>query len=483
MKQSLLYRIISFFLLFIITVSTTVSVFAEEETREDLIAQRQAMEAESNSIPGWPQGPVIAAESACLIDADSGAILYAKNMDKIEFPASTTKVMTCLLAAETCSMNEIVKFSKEAVFGIERDSSNVGMDVGQSITMEQAIYCVMLASANEVASAIAEHVAGSIDDFAIMMNEKAKELGCTNTHFVNANGLHNDEHYTTAHDLALITAAYFKNEQLRKIASTTYYEMHATKTQPDEFGIGNHHKMLPGKAYAYENIVGGKTGYTVRARQTLTTCAEKNGMTLICSVMRDDAPYQYTDTRDLFEYGFSNFKRLNIAENESNYNIDNDDFFKTNIEIFGGSSTSFVIAPSDFITVPANVNFEDVSSTLVYNEEDENILADLVYTYKDLTVGYGHILMSNANVKEFKFGAEPTEEKTTLSDEKKKSGINVIFVNVKYVIMCLVGLLILVLLVFIIQAFAKNYSFSRRRRLKIIKNKRRYKSEFEDFDF
>lgn len=459
------------------------TVFAQEATREEMISERQAMPAESDSLPGWPKGPVIAAESACLIDANSGAILYAKNMDKIEFPASTTKVMTCLIAAETCSMNEIVTFSKEAVFGIEKDSSNVGMDVGQSITMEQAIYCVMLASANEVASAIAEHVAGSVDDFAVLMNERARELGCTNTHFVNANGLHNDEHYTTAHDLALITAAYFKNDQLRKIASTTYYEMHATKTQPDEFGIGNHHKMLPGKTYAYENIVGGKTGYTVRARQTLTTCAEKNGMTLICSVMRDDAPYQYSDTRDLFEYGFSNFKKINIAENETKYNMDNEEFFKTNIEIFGNNSTSFYLSPSDFVTVPANVNFEDLSSNLIYNDTDSEILADVIYTYNDMQVGCGHLLMSNPNVKEFKFGAEPTKEKTTLSDEKKKSGVNVIFVNAKYVIFGLAGLLILVLLVFIIQAFAKNYSFSRRRRLKIIKNKRRYKSEFDDYDF
>lgn len=465
----------------ILITNTTFPVFAEE--REDLIEERKAQTADSNYIENWPQGPGIGAETACLMDADTGAILYAKDMDKIEFPASTTKVMTCLLAAEKCDMDEMITFSKEAVFGIERDSSNVGMDVGQSITLEQAIYCIMLASANEVASAVAEHVGGNIENFTKMMNEKAVELGCTNTHFINANGLFDEQHYTTAHDLALITAAYFKNDQLRKIASTTYYEMHPTPTQPDEFGIANHHKMLPGRSYAYEGFVGGKTGYTVKARQTLVSCAEKNGMTLVCAVMRDEAPYQYTDTAALFDYGFANFYRLNIADNEHRYSIDNANFFDTDIDIFGNSNTVFTINKSDSITLPLNTGFMNATSELVYNDKNPEILANLNYIYNGVKVGEGHLLLTSPEVTGFEFGAEPVKKKSTLADERAKNGINVVFVNIKPILIGSGILLAIVFIIFLLQAFLRNFNFAQRRRRNILKRNKRYKSEFDDYDF
>lgn len=487
-------KTIACLLCLVLSAGFVMPVFADEPSREDIIAERQALPIESNDYENWPEGPAVAAESACLMDVETGTILYAKNMDKKEFPASTTKVMTCLLAAETCSMNEIVTFSKEAVFGIERDSSNVGMDVGQSITMEEALYCIMLASANEVASAVAEHVGGTIDDFANMMNAKAKELGCKNTHFVNANGLHNEEHYTTAHDLALITAAYFNNEQLRKIASTTYYEIHATATQPDEFGMPNHHKMLPGKDYAYDYIVGGKTGYTNMARQTLASCAEKDGITLVCTVMRDEAPYQYTDTKDLFNYGFDNFQKISVAENEERYTIDNANFFHTDINIFGNSKTFFSIGTQDHIMIPITADFSDLDSELIYDDVAENELAQIQYTYHGLPVGLGRILMVNPNVKAFKFGTESlagneadmTEEDTAeedTSEKDKKAPTNIIFVNYKPILIGAGAVVGALFMIFIIHALLKNFSFSRRRRRNISRRSRRYKSEFDDFDF
>ena len=304
MKKNRFFALIcSVFLAFLCFESSLVCVLADSQTAEEALEEHMALPIESNEYENWPEGPIVGSESACLMEVETGTILYAKNMDTPEFPASTTKVMTCLLAAENSSMDEMVTFSKEAVFGIEKDSSNVGMDVGQSITMEQALYCIMLASANEVASAVAEHVGGSIDGFADMMNKKAKELGCTNTHFVNANGLHNEEHYTTAHDLALITAEYFKNEQLRKIANTTYYEMEATRTQPDSFGISNHHKMLPGKAYAYDYIIGGKTGVTSAAGYCLIIASrDENDKLYITEVFKSDSyDNLYNDMNELLK--------------------------------------------------------------------------------------------------------------------------------------------------------------------------------------
>lgn len=476
--NKLFKKLLSILLILNLSVSFSITTFASEQ--EDILAENMAMEIESNNYKGWPEGPILGAESACLLDIETGTVLYAKNMNKREYPASTTKVMTCLLAAENCSMDEIVTFSKEAVFGIEKDSSNVGMDVGQSITMEEAIYCIMLASANEVASAVAEHVGGSIDNFADMMNKKAKELGCTDTHFVNANGLHNDEHYTTAHDLALITAAYFKNEQLKKIASTTYYEMHATSTQPDEFGIANHHKMLPGKPYAYEFIVGGKTGYTVRAHQTLATCAEKDGVTLVATVMRDEAPHQYSDTKSLFEYGFNYFNKWNIAENENRYKINNANFFQTDNGIFGTTETTFYIKEEENIILPITADFNDTNVTLEYNETDDNYLALLTYSYNDSVVGKGHIILNNPSIPAFEFGAEPTIIET---EEIKEDQSNILFVNYKPILIGIGSVVLALFIFFMLKAFFNNFSFSRRRRLKLIKKQRRYKSEFDDFDF
>lgn len=481
MFDRLFFKAMALFMAFSLIIALPLPVFAA--SAQETIDANMTLPVSSNNIENWPKGPAVGAETACLIDVNTGTILYNKNMDKAEFPASTTKVMTCLLAAEKCSMDEIVTFSKEAVFGIEPGSSNVGMDVGQSITMEEALYCIMLASANEVASAVAEHVGGSIDGFADMMNEKAKELGCTNTHFVNANGLHNDEHYTTAHDLALITAAYFKNEQLRKIASTTYYEVHATATQPDEFGIPNHHKMLPGKPYAYENIIGGKTGYTNRARQTLVTCAEKNGMMLACAVMRDEAPYQYKDTTALMEYGFENFKQINVSDNENQYNIDNANFFNTNINIFGNSKTIFTIDATDKIILPVTADFSNVTSELVYDDNDESALARIQYYYNDIPVGEGHILLANPNVKKFEFGAEPVKKTESISADTMHEGKNVYFVNIVPILIGVGSFILLLFILFIVRAFVRNYSFAKRRRKNIKKKSRRYRSEFDDFDF
>lgn len=258
--------------------------------------------------------PVVQAESAILMDAESGAILYAKNIHTERYPASITKILTCLIAREKSQLTDTVTFSTNAVYGIERGSSNIGIDEGETMTMEQCLYGILLASANEVAVAVAEHVAGSTSAFADLMNLKAKELGCTDSHFVNPNGLPNDAHYTSAYDMALIARAFFADETLARIAGTASYHIPATPTQPDEIQLMNHHRMLMGclygSKYSYPYTVGGKTGYTDVARQTLVTCAEKDGKKLICVVMKDEAPYHYEDTKSLFEYGFNHFNKL-----------------------------------------------------------------------------------------------------------------------------------------------------------------------------
>ena len=199
---------------------------------------------ETDDIPNWPSGPDLGAEAAFLMEANTGVILYAKNIHEHLYPASTTKMMTALLAAENCSMDEMVDFSYDAVFSLESGSSNIGIDPGQAMSMEECLYGIMVASAIEVAYAVGEHVAGDIDSFVQMMNKKADELGLKDTHFTNTNGLFNEDHYTSAYDLAIIAKEFFNNEYLAKIGNTGYHHFEATSTQPDDFYVRNKHQLI-----------------------------------------------------------------------------------------------------------------------------------------------------------------------------------------------------------------------------------------------
>lgn len=462
------------------------AVYADEVTREDINAARQSIAAATNQIPGWPTAPLINSESAILMDADSGVILYNKNMDEIHYPASTTKVMTCLLAAENCAMDEIVTFSKEAVFGIDRGSSNVGIDVGECLTMEEAIYCVMLASANEVASAIAEHISGSVEEFANLMNKRAAELGCTHTHFMNANGLPNEEHLTTAHDLALIAQAFNKNETLKRIASTPRYEVKATVSQPDTFTIPNHHKMYPGNSNAYEYTTWGKTGYTNVARSTLVTCAEKDGMNLVCVVMKCEPTFQYGDTENLFEYGFNNFQKLYIVDNETKYNFENSDFFETDSSIFGSAKSLLSLDNSGYCIVPKSVNFDELVSSVSYDTDNEKEVARINYTYEDYYVGSTALTLAANDTRDFAFGtasisSDSPAKSETVSDSADKG--DVIYINASRLrIAAIIGGVIIVILIIMWLLMRKNH-YSNRRRKSILKRNKRYSSEFDDFDF
>ena len=313
-KNNYIIRLSTFLASFLLVFSSfTISAAAETVDYTALAQERKALPIQSNDVANWPEGPEVSAESAIVMDMETGTILYAKNIHEELFPASTTKIMTCLLAAENASLNDKITFSHDSVFSVPNDGSSIGMDVGESITLEQALYGIMVGSANEVANAVGEHVSGSIDAFVKLMNDTAKALGCTNTHFNNTNGLQDDNHYTSVYDLALISKEFFSNELLCKVGNTPRYHFEPTSTQPDDFYLNNKHKLITGEI-SYEGIVGGKTGYTDQARETLVTCAEKNGMKLICVVFMEESPTQFTDTVTLFDYAFNNFHLVNVAD-------------------------------------------------------------------------------------------------------------------------------------------------------------------------
>ena len=336
MHKNICYKFISFCLLIGILFSSFPSTAATEDELLQQAEERKSLKIQSNEISNWPTGPEIGAEAAILMEAGTGTILYAKNINEKLYPASTTKMLTCLVAVENSSLDEMVDFSYDAVHSIPVDGSNMGIDAGQSLPMEECLYGIMVASANEVASAVAEHVGGTIDNFVDMMNQKAAELGCTDSHFVNSNGLYDDDHYTSAYDLALIAKAFFGNDLLRRIGNTDKYHFVATDTQPDDFYKTNKHKLITGEI-PYEGIIGGKTGYTDEARQTLVTGCEQNGLRLICVVLKEEAPAQFEDTVALFNYGFQNFSKVNIEDNDTSYLIGGSRFFQTGNDIFCNS--------------------------------------------------------------------------------------------------------------------------------------------------
>ncbi len=359
--------------------------------------------ATENNTANWPSAPSVNAESAVLMDLSSGAVLYEKNAHKAQYPASITKIMTTLLAIENCSMGEIVTFSHDAVFGIEMGSSHIGIDEGEKLTVEQSLYAIMLASANEVSWGVGEHIAGTLSDFANMMNARAKELGCLNTHFVNANGLHHDDHYTTAYDMALISRAAMQYDTFRKITTTKRYTIPPTNKHDIDNIFLNHHQMLMGNnypQYKYEYCIGGKTGYTSKAGSTLVTFAKKGDMELVCVVMRANGATspenEYTDSTGLFNWAFENFTQYDISAAANELEDSELVFFHKYNPLFDTNRTPLYLSNSS-VLLPNGVALDEaVKSVNIYPdvqfEETETIVGNITYTYHDRIVGNADII-------------------------------------------------------------------------------------------
>lgn len=267
----------------------------------------------TNEIAGWPQGPDLYGETAVLMDADTGTVLYNKGMDELRYPASTTKLMTLLVALENSSLDEQVTFTETCLADQTPDSGNIGMQVGEVLPMEQCLLVMIIQSANDVATQVAEHVGGSVDAFCEMMNQKAAQLGCVNTHFVNASGMPDENHYTTAHDLALIMQAGLKNQDFRNIIATESCTIGPTNMNAEARTFTTHHPLLASTAPEhYDGCLGGKTGNTIASGHTIVTGAERNGMTLIAVAMRAEMGQVAQDSIQLFDYGFNNFQKVEV---------------------------------------------------------------------------------------------------------------------------------------------------------------------------
>lgn len=256
----------------------------------------------------------IASESAILIDAKTGIIIFEKNKDLRLYPASITKIVTALVAIEnTNNFNDRITMSHDAIFSLPPGTSNIAMNEDETLTMDEALYAVMLASANEVANAVAEHVGTTSEGFIEMMNDEVRRLNLKNTHFMNPHGLHDESHYTTARDMATIMTEAVKNPNFVKYINTTTYTIPPTEKQPEERVMHNSNKLImPASQFYIEEVVGGKTGFTDQAMHTLVSYAKKDDKELIAVVLKGKKFEPYNDTKLLLDYGFNCFSNVEV---------------------------------------------------------------------------------------------------------------------------------------------------------------------------
>lgn len=263
-------------------------------------------------------GDSIAAEAAILIDADTGKTLFEKNADRAMYPASTTKIMTCLLALEYGNLYDVITIPQEAA-DVPKGSSLMPVVVGEQMSMRDLLYGLMLRSGNDAANAVAVIVAGSLDAFVQRMNERAAQLGMTGTHFANAHGYHADDHYTTARDLATLARFAMNNADFRQIVGTPGYIIEPTNMRSERLKMVNSNAMLVNSSeYYYEGMIGIKTGTTKAAGQTFVFAAERDGATLIGVNMKSgestEEVQRWVDAKTLLDYGFTRYTHYSFAD-------------------------------------------------------------------------------------------------------------------------------------------------------------------------
>lgn len=270
----------------------------------------------TNNISGWPQASDISSEAAVVMEDTTNTVLYSKNADEILFPGSTVKIMTCLLALENTQLTDEVTMTATGVSGVTDGGASISSQVDEVFTVEQCLYAIMVASANDIALQIAEHVGGSVDGFIQMMNDRAAALGCTNTIFTNPTGLPDDNQHTTAHDMALVMQAAIQNESFRTITAATSYTIPATNKSAARNLTSKFTMTDTGSTGFYEGCIGGKEGYTEASGSTLVCAAQRNGMTLISVVLKGASGQTATDAASILNYGFDQFQQLSLGDDD-----------------------------------------------------------------------------------------------------------------------------------------------------------------------
>lgn len=413
---------------------------------------------DSNAIPGWAKGPHIYSEAGIVMDIDSGAILYAKNIDNPHYPASITKILTALVALEHNELTDVVTITPEDYNFLKSGDNHIGLKNKEEITMEDALHGTLLASGNEVAHALGSNTEGGYDNFIKLMNEKAKELGCTNSNFVNSHGLHDDNHYTSARDMALIGAAAFKNEDFRRITATKLYTIPETNVTNEKRAFENHHKMLfDWRNQYYEYCVGGKTGYTDKALNTLVTFATKDDVNLVAVVLRTHGSGNtYVDTRAMLDYAFNNFSKISVT-----------------VDTVEGKGLKSV-EENAYVMIPTGITFEQLECNVENPTELGDKTGEVSYTYEGQAVGSFEMTITDKYYNELHGIEEKKEEKKEAPAEKPS--VLLIVLKVLLVVVIIIAVLFIAFLGFVTYRRAQ---IQKRRKARRMKHKR--EMEFQKY--
>ena len=421
---------------------------------------------ETTEYPDDPtREPDLVANAAIVMDAASGQVLYEKNSQEKKYPASITKILTVLIALEhNVDFNATVTMSENAIWGVERDSTLIGLDVGEQVTVIDLVYATMVKSANECAYALAEYVAGDIESFAKLMNERAAEIGCKHAHFITPNGLHDEDHYTTAYDMALITKEALKNETFREIAGTLNYTVPATNLTDETRPLWNGNKMInPAEPYYYEYCEGGKTGYTMKANNTLMTFAKKDGLELICVIMDcDGAKYAYSDTKALYNYCYNNyvyyyplsdFSFESTEENATDQNVILNNYYSS----LDHDMIDLSVDKDYALLLNKSVDTTQIEKTVTfYDEAKDDQLGEITFAYDGEQIGSTPITSTTPSLS-----SQMSQKKETKPTTSIWKTIGKIALRIGIVI----GALLVVLIIYLIfAAIVRNVKRNRRRR-------------------
>lgn len=457
------YKFFDFLLVLCLFFSHT--VFA----MQDAIIPEQSIETNELSLT---------AEAAILMDATSGQILYEKNSDTKQYPASITKLMTILLAlekmeAENIHLTDTITFSHDAIYTIEPGSSHIAIQEGETLTLEQVLYGIILQSANECSNGIAEFVDGSTEAFAKHMTARAKELGCQNTNFVNANGLFDKDHYTTAHDMALITKQLLTHDTYRKLVEKTYYEIPPTNKQDEIRYLHGQHQMLNKHSlYYYPEAKGGKTGFTNEALNTLVTFAKKGNTELIVVVLKCAGAQHYVDTKTLFDYGFDNYKTvkaISATDIAQDVTVTETLQNKTNTK----QTISAILKQDVYVTIPKQGSIADIQQTITCNDTvsvpiaKDDILGTLTLSYEGKPIARANLVASDAV-------AETTKEELAQISAKKRSDI------FKTIALVVIGILLLLFMAFLAYRYLLYQKQERQRAKRKAARKRRLQQGYQN---
>ena len=349
----------------------------------------------------WPLDTGCQSEAGIVMDLDSGAVLFAQNIHVQEYPASITKLLTALVVVENASMDEQVTFSHDAVYNVESGSGNkLQLEEGDVLSVKDCLYVMLLQSSNQAANALAEHVGGSREAFADMMNEKAASLGCRESHFVNPSGLNDPEQLTSAYDMAQIGAAVFGNPTLLEICSTTSATLPPTINNPNGRTYSMEHKLVvtgdSSDENYYPSAVAGKTGYTSLAGQTLVTYAEQDGRRQVAVTLKSTQRTHYSDTKTILDFGFARFKNVSVAENETDY-VTGEEPVTIGDETY--SPSDLYLDEKAVVTLPNDAQFSDADKYLqteIPASHPEGAVARIIYTYNDRQIGVAWVYSTKA---------------------------------------------------------------------------------------